>query len=97
MSPESVTHVQVRGQTYGYLPGRRALPFGRYSLPVPLRVGDRVGLNGRLNTKMVYSRTVTSANEYKDLLQSLTFRVRPYVVIATKSVHRFQVRPIVHN
>jgi len=70
LCPESVTHVQVRGQTYGYLPGRRALPFGRYSLPVPLRIGDRVGLSGRLDNKMVYPRTVSSANEYKDSLYS---------------------------
>jgi len=29
--------------------------------------------------------------------QSLTFRVRRYVVIATQPVHRLQIRPIVHN
>jgi len=28
---------------------------------------------------------------------SLTFRVRRYVVIATKPVHRLQIRPVVHN
>jgi len=28
---------------------------------------------------------------------SLTFRVRRYVVTATKPVHRLQIRPIVHN
>jgi len=28
---------------------------------------------------------------------SLTFRVRRYVVIATKPVHRLQIRPIVDN
>ena len=28
---------------------------------------------------------------------SLTFRVRRYVVIATKPVHRLQIRPIVQN
>jgi len=27
----------------------------------------------------------------------MTFRVRRYVVIATKSVHRLQIRPVVHN
>jgi len=32
--------------------------------------------------------------EYK---HSLTFRVRRYVVIATKPVHRLHIRPIVHN
>jgi len=32
--------------------------------------------------------------EYK---HSLTFRVRRHVVIATKFVHRLQIRPIVHN
>jgi len=34
------------------------------------------------------------SSEYK---HSLTFRVRRYVVIATKTVHRLQIRPIVHN
>ena len=33
-------------------------------------------------------------NEYN---HSLTFRMRRYVVIATKSVHRLQIRQIVHN
>jgi len=33
-------------------------------------------------------------NEYK---HSLTFRVWHHVVIATKPVHRLQIRPIVHN
>jgi len=28
---------------------------------------------------------------------SLTFRVRRYVVIATKPVHRLEIRQIVHN
>jgi len=32
--------------------------------------------------------------EYK---HSLTFRVRRYVVVTTKPVHRLQIRPIVHN
>ena len=32
--------------------------------------------------------------EYK---HSLAFRVRRYVVIATKPVHRLQIRPIMHN
>jgi len=32
--------------------------------------------------------------EYK---RSLTFRVRCHVVIATKSMHRLQIRPKVHN
>jgi len=30
--------------------------FGRYSLPVPLRVGDRVGLSGRLDLTRWYIR-----------------------------------------
>ena len=38
--------------------------------------------------------TVTRQSEYKN---SLTFRVRRYVVIATKPVHRLQIRPIMHN
>jgi len=33
-------------------------------------------------------------SEYK---YSLAFRVRRYVVIATKPVHRLQIRPMVHN
>ena len=33
-------------------------------------------------------------SEYK---HSLTFRIRRYVVIATKPVHRLQINPIVHN
>jgi len=33
-------------------------------------------------------------NEYK---HSLTFLVRSYVVIATKPVHRLQIRPMVHK
>ena len=33
-------------------------------------------------------------SEYK---HSLTFRVRRYVVIATKPVHRLQIRATVHN
>jgi len=32
--------------------------------------------------------------EYK---QSLTLRIRGYVVIETKPVHRLQIRPIMHN
>ena len=34
---------------------------------------------------------------YSEHKRSLTFRVRHYVVIATTSVHRLQIRPIVHN
>jgi len=30
-------------------------------------------------------------------VNSLTFRVRRYVVISTKPVHRLQICPIVHN
>jgi len=37
---------------------------------------------------------ITRQSEYK---HSLIFRVRRYVVIATKLVHRLQIRPIVHN
>jgi len=48
----------VRRQTYGYLPGRRALPLGRYSFPVTLRVGVWVDLSGWLHTKMAYPQTV---------------------------------------
>ena len=34
---------------------------------------------------------------YSEYKNSLTFRVRRYVVIATKPVHRLQIHPIVHN
>jgi len=53
----------ARRQTYGYLPGRRALPLllSRYSylFPVLLKVGGWVGLSGWLHTTTVYPRTVT--------------------------------------
>jgi len=50
---ESVTHGRCDARTYGYLPGRSALPlpFDRYLLPIRLRVGRRVGLGDRLDTK----------------------------------------------
>jgi len=34
---------------------------------------------------------------YSEYKHSLTLRVWRYVVIATKPVHRLQIRPIVHN
>ena len=34
---------------------------------------------------------------YSEYKHSLTFRVRRYVVIATKLVHQLQIRSIVHN
>ena len=34
---------------------------------------------------------------YSEYKHSLTFRVRRYVVITTKPVHRLQLLPIVHN
>jgi len=34
---------------------------------------------------------------YSEYKHSLTFRVQCYVVIATKPVHRLQIRLIVHN
>jgi len=37
--PQSLDAQPVRRQTYGYLPGRTALPRGRYSFPVSVRVG----------------------------------------------------------
>jgi len=41
------------------------------------------------------SRTVNQA--YSKYKHSLRFRVRRYVVTPTKSMHRLQIRPIVHN
>jgi len=37
------------------------------------------------------------SHAYSEYKHSLTFRVRRYVVIATKPVHRLQIRPILHN
>jgi len=42
-----------------------------------------------------YGHQVNQA--YSEYKHSLTFRVRRYVVIATKPVHRLQIRQIVHN
>ena len=44
--------------------------------------------------KVITNFSHYSYSEYK---QSLTFRVRRYVVIATKLVHRLQILLIVHN
>ena len=40
---------------------------------------------------------VSSTRHMSEYKHSLTFRVRRCVVIATKSVHRLQIRPIVRN
>ena len=43
-------------------------------------------------------RQIKNENQaYREYKHSLTFRVLRYVVIATKPVHRLQIRPIVHN
>ena len=47
-----------------------------------------------------YEMTVlstTSNQAYSQYKHSLTFRARHHVVIATKPVHRSQIRPTVHN
>jgi len=41
---------------------------------------------------LYYALIITTA--YSEYEHSLTFRVRRYVVIATKPVHRLQIRPI---
>jgi len=43
---------------------------------------------------LCYSKPGVQRVHYKN---SLTFRVRRYVVIATKPVDRLQIRPVVHN
>ena len=45
----------------------------------------------------VYIAVTNSNQEYSQYEHSLTFRVRRYVVVATKPVHRLQIRPIVHK
>jgi len=51
-----------------------------------------------LNVTFVSNKATTFVNQaYSEYRHSLTFRVRLYVVIATKPVHRLQIRPIVHN
>jgi len=40
---------------------------------------------------------LTGHTAYSEFKHSLKFRVRRYVVIATKPVHRLQIHPIVHN
>jgi len=84
MSPQ-VNIPQSLWCTAGYLPGRRALPLGRYSFPVPLRVGGRVDLTGWLHTKMVYPRTVThlSTNRARRRVTSLTWPMTLLVSLIT--------------
>jgi len=48
-----------------------------------------------LLTSIILSLFINQA--YSKYKHSLTFRIRRYVVIATKPVHRLQIRPIVHN
>jgi len=43
---------------------------------------------------MIKHQYIQAQSEHK---QSLTFRVRRYVVIAMKPVYRLQIRPIVYN
>jgi len=43
------------------------------------------------------ANNITTNQAYSDYKHSLTFCVRRYVVIATKPVHRLQIRPIMHN
>jgi len=46
----------------------------------------------------VSSTTHAKCNQVQSEYEhSLTFRVRRYVVVATKPVHLLQIRPIVHN
>ena len=63
----------------------------------PIRLGDR-GFTHALFTRdklcAMFANRNQALSEYK---HSLTFRVRCCVVIATKHVHRLQIRPIVHN
>ena len=44
--------------------------------------------------KVITNFSHYSYSEYK---QSLTFRVRRYVVIATKTMHQLQIGPIMHD
>jgi len=47
--------------------------------------------------RSVLWRKQSSDQAYSEHKHSLTFRVRRYVVIATKPVHQLQIRQIVHN
>jgi len=48
----------MHGQTYGYLPGGRALFPWPVLIPDLMSIGGWVGLSGCLHTKMLYRRTV---------------------------------------
>jgi len=55
-------------------------------------------VNGRLRAETPFSCNSIKHNQaYSDYKHSLTFCIWHYVVTATKPVHRFQIRPIVHN
>jgi len=49
------------------------------------------------STRLADGWHVSSTRHMSEYKHSLTFRVRRCVVIATKSVHRLQIRPIVRN
>jgi len=88
--PKSDVYYDRRDRIYSTAAARgRPLVYfaSRNFLPMPT-VYDLLSLS---MSTTILTRHRTSTNH------SLTFRVRRYVVIATKCVHRLQIRPIVHN
>jgi len=86
---ESVTH----GQSYCFLPGHTALPLslGRYSFPIPQRVGGWVGPGACMHTKMVHLWTATNRSTYQAQC-TITLVSQPL-----NRNHRLSLRPTRHK
>ena len=69
------TRLSTNGMSHpAFTPSRRALPhFGRYSFPVPLRVGGWVGLGGWMHTEVLPAQRYTHQTTNRPIVRQPGF------------------------